>query len=218
MKKLVIIAITALLSASSTQAFTWSGNLLINPGAESATLTGWTTDALGIVVASHSQQSASGTVRPYSGDRFFNMAGISTGLRDALLYQNIDISEYAAEIDAGILKVQAGAFMQTEDVPSISGADYAQLTIYYFDSAGSTITSLTTGLSQSPNLTWIEKSLEGIAPTGTRSISFELFGERHEGTYINAFFDNTNLQIAVIPEPATLLLLGLGAIVLRRKS
>ena len=53
---------------------------------------------------------------------------------------------------------------------------------------------------------------------GTRGIRFELLGEKHEPTWINAFFDDADINVAVVPEPATLLLLGFGGMALLRRG
>lgn len=203
----------------SIAAMQWSQNLLINPGAEIGTLQGWTAEVP--VVASRSQKEATGWVYPNSGGWFFNMAGASVApsgvIATRLLYQDVDLSGYASDIDAGLLQVHASTFLQTEDYIAIENADYARLTLYFLDAREQTITSLSTGLVQSPNLTWIEKTLEGFGPAGTRTIRFELLGEKHESSYINAFFDDTNLQIMIVPEPTCLALLGLGGLALLKK-
>ncbi len=196
-----------------------SGNMLSNPGAETGSLANWSTDDLLVVVASKSQSESSGWVYPHSGDWFFNMCGQAVGIAvsERVLYQNIDMSGYASDIDADLVTFQASTYMQTENVQSMSGADYAQLTLYFLDESASEIDSASTGLVESPNLTWIQETLDGFVPVGTRTIRYELLGRKEEGTWLNAFFDDTEFQVTVIPEPATALLLGLGSLALLRK-
>jgi hypothetical protein len=215
---MIPLLIVLLAPTQAISALSWSDNLLINPGAETAAMAPWITETP--VVVSQSRSETSGWVYPHSGDWFFNMAGAPASPSGTLaireLYQDIDLSSYAADIDAGLLQIQAAVWLQTEDVPTISGADYAQLTIFFLNESGGQIDALSTGLVQSPNLTWVKESLEGTAPMGTRGIRFELLGKKHETSYINAFFDDANLQVA-IPEPGTLCLLTFASLTLLRR-
>jgi hypothetical protein len=207
--------------ASGASAMTWSGNLLENPGAEAGDLTGWMTDDPVIVVASRVQPEYSGDVYPYSGEWFFNMASAEAApsgtVTSRLLSQDVDVSSYASQIDAGLVLFDASVFMQTEDTATFTGADYGQLTLWFMGDGSGEIGSLSTGLVVSPNLVWIEETLDGLLPLGTRSIRFELLGEKHERSFINAFFDSCSLEVAVVPEPGTVLLLGIGTLVAMRR-
>lgn len=216
-KPLIVIGLVIFSTpAPGLSALNWSINLLSNSGGEAGTMGGWITEVP--VVVSESQKEASGWVYPRSGEWFFNMAGASVApsgtVASRRLHQDADLSSYAVQIDADLLAIKSQVWVQTEDVPTISGADYAQLTLRFLDGSGAEIDTLSTGLVQSPNLSWVEQSLDGMAPSGTRTIRFELLGEKHESSYINAFFDDANLQVAVIPEPSTLCLLGAGVLVL----
>lgn len=221
MRRAVVIPVLIVLLAptQAMSALSWSVNLLTNPGAEAGELAPWITEPP--VVVSESLKENSGWVYPHSGDWFFNMGGAAAAPSGTVaireLYQDVDLASYAADIDAGILRIRADVWMQTEDVSRLTGADYTQLTVFFLNESGNPIETLTTGLVQSPNLTWIKESLEGTAPMGTRGIRFELLGEKHESSFINAFFDDANLQVAV-PEPTTLCLFAIGALALRRKQ
>ncbi|MHC4742596.1 MAG: PEP-CTERM sorting domain-containing protein [Planctomycetota bacterium] len=221
MRKLLIIVAVVVLSTPvpGLSALNWSINLLTNPGAESGTMEGWTTEPP--VVVSQSQKETSGYVYPRSGGWFFNMASRSVAPSGTVatrkLYQDVNLSTYAADIDDDLLMIKSHVWLQTEDVPTISGADYVQLTLRFLDGLGAEIDTLSTGLVQSPNLTWVQDSLDGVAPSGTRTVRFELLGEKHESSCINGFFDDANFQVAVIPEPATICLLGAGVLALLKK-
>jgi hypothetical protein len=152
--------------------------------------------------------------------RFIEAIGmISVGAGRAL-YQDVDVETYASAIDAGLLRVRAACWVQTEELPTVSDADYAQLALHFLDEFGSPIGSLSTGLVQSPNLTWAQQTLDGTSPAGTRVIRFELLGEKHESYFVNAYFDDAGLQAAVVPEPASAMMLGLcgAALILRRRA
>ena len=211
---IVLMAPTQAISAPS-----WSNNLLINPGAETGLLNPWTYGSH--VVVSQSQQETIGMVYPHSGDWFFSMHGADAGPIGAVvvdaLYQDVDVSSYAVDIDAGMLMVQAHTWLQTEDNAGLPAADYAQLTLCFLDQSGGQIGALSTGLVQSPNLTWIKQTLDGTALVGTRTLRLELLGEKREGAQINSFFDDASVKVAVVPEPTTLCLLAFAALPLLRK-
>jgi hypothetical protein len=160
-------------------------------------------------------------VYPYSGQWFFDMtrtvASPSGALATRILYQDVDISAYSVEVNAGLLMVKATTHVQTEDVSYLSGKDYGQMTIYLLDQQQHTLDTFSTGLVYTPNLTWVQKSLSKMAAPGTRSIRIELLGEKHETEYINAFFDDVGLRISVIPEPATVALMLIGIVAIRQQ-
>ena len=231
MVALAVCVAVLLLLAGPAGAITWSGNLLTNPGAESGNLSGWTTDHPTFVVASQFLVETSGTVTPHSGQWFFNMAaGPATPYTTAVLYQDVNVSGYAANIDAGLEVSLGGTWLQIEDALSMPGKDTAELTLYFWNSGGGAIGSLTTGQVTSPNLTWVQQQLQGTIPIGTRSVRVELKGFRAEGTYLNAFFDDVSLQVGTdelpgppaVPEPVTMagLALGIGSLAtyLRRRK
>jgi len=215
---MIPVLIVLLAPTQAISALSWSDNLLTNPGAETGDLAPWIAGSR--VVVSQSQNQHTGMVYPHSGDWFFNMAGARAGSEGTIvidsLYQDVDLTAYAADIDAGKLLVQANAWLQTEDSPDHTAADYAQLSLYFLNKSGAQIDALSTGLAQSPNQTWVERILDGTVPVGTRALRFELLGEKREGGWMNAFFDDANLQVA-IPEPATFCLLTFGALTLLRK-
>ena len=225
MKRVAIITVLIVLMAptQAISALSWSNNLLINPGAETGQLDPWTYGSH--VVVSQSEEETTGWVYPHSGDWFFNMHGTKAGVLGSLvadaIYQDVDVSSYAVDIDAGMFMVQAHTWLQTEDSDAFPTADYAQLTVCFLNQSGVQIGALSTGLVQSPNLTWIEQTLDGRALVGTRTLRIELLGEMHEGTWINTFFDNASIKVAVVPAPGALLLgsVGTGLVVgwLRRR-
>jgi hypothetical protein len=215
------------LASPSMATIVWTGNLLTNPGAESGDLTGWTTDDAVVVVASQYQDQTTGRVEEHSGDWFFNMCGASVGdggvVKSRLLSQSIDLTGYAAGIDAGVGLINASTWLQTEDIPPAQDpdpSDMAQMSVLFFDALDTQIGSATTGLvtTAPPNLRWLQYTLSNVGiPIGARSVQLELLGEKHETTYVNAFFDDVSLQVG-IPEPATICLFGLGGLLLRKRK
>jgi len=211
---LLVAAACMVAGGQPAWATSWSGNLLTNPGAESGDLTGWTTDDATAVRAIQSRGQSTGTVYPHSGDWFFDFTGRSLGVGAATLalWQDADIAAYATDIDAGRLYVSGAVYLQTEDASYLTGADSARLSIEYLDGTGSSLGSLTTGWVQSPNLTWVQYELSGLLPTTAREIRFDLEGLKGETTYLNAFFDDADLQVRIIPEPISLIFFGTGVV------
>ena len=186
-------------------------------------MTGWQTDDAGAVRAIQSRVQTTGTVYPHSEDWFFDFTGKSLGAGEVTraLWQDADIAAYATDIDAGRLLVRGSVVLQTEDAPSLAGADYAKLSLEYLDGTGNPLGSLTTGWVQSPNLEWVTYGLSGLVPGTTREIRFELAGLKGESTYLNAFFDDADVQVGVIPEPVSMIffatgLVGVGGYLARR--
>lgn len=216
--EIIPVLILLLSPTQAISALSWSDNLLTNPGAETGDLAPWIAGYR--VVVSQSQNEHTGMVYPHSGNWFFNTAGARAGSAGTVvietLYQDVDVSSYAVAIDAGMFMVKANAWLQTEDSPDHTNADYAQLSLYFINESGGQIDALSTGLAQSPNQTWVERIIDGTAPVGTRALRFELLGEKREGGWMNAFFDDANLQVA-IPEPTTLCLLGFASLTLLRR-
>jgi len=213
MRKLTIaFALIPILSGATAAWAAWSDNLLLNPGAETGTMEGWIPEAPVIVSTSQSQDT--GMIYPHSGQWFFNMGNVSVAPSGTVaartLYQGIDVTDHASDIDAGLLLIHAATCLQTEDIAAIPDADYAKLTLRFLNQSAVEIDNLSTGLVQSPNLMWAEYTLDGTAPQGTRTIRFELLGQKQESFFINAYFDDAILQVNAIPEPATFLLLCCG--------
>ena len=211
---LLVAAVFIAIGGPRAWATPWSGNLLTNPGAENGDLTGWTTDDATTVRAIQSLTQSTGTVYPHSGDWFFDFTGRSLGVGAATLalWQDADIAAYATDIDAGRLYVSGAVYLQTEDASYLTGADYARLSIEYLDGTGGSLGGLTTGWVQSPNLTWAQYELSGLVPTTAREIRFDLEGLKGETTYVNAFFDDGDLQVRVIPEPISLVFFATGLV------
>ena len=142
--------------------FAWTPNLLENPGAESGSLVGWTTDDPEVVQASRSQRTQSGIVQPRVGDWFFNMAagpaGPSGETVEKRLYQKVDVSAYSTAIDNSQLLARASSYFQTEDRPEFEGSDVGGVNIYFLDGQAEVIDRWRSILA-SPNLTWVQGRL-----------------------------------------------------------
>ena len=191
-KSFIVLAVLCL--AQSTVL----GNLLINGDAEGQDLTGWTLSGQNSIFTPASQKQKTGWIYPAQGDYFISFGRIQ--------------GSYAMMTQTGLIPDNAetltlGGWFQGE----YSDYGIASLTIYDQDDAE--LVSVNTGSMTTPNLTWQTFQIEVPLPQNSYSWEVTLEGFLDYGSVVNAFYDDVYLT----PEPATLLLLGLGGLMLRRK-
>jgi len=151
------------------------------PGWTEVVGTGWTTTASVTDLEGH-------TTTPQSGSFFLWHSVPAT---DATISQTVDVSPYAAAIDAGFQDFTLNGYIQVSDL--LSGSDAARVKIEYLASNGTTVLdSYDTGEIRMQG-NWTLVSDTRTAPSGTRYIKVSLIGHRYIGVVINAFFDNFSL-------------------------
>ncbi len=192
-------------------------NLLANPSAEEGAgggsfasnllIDGWTKAGPGSSVnATVVDYGASlvppvGTV-PGGGDQFF--VGGQTGL--ATLVQSFDLTELAAQIDAGLIEYETSGWFGGFSIQDELGNEMGTASIGGFSAADRN--NLTTLLPDEN---------AGLLPSGTRLLVASLVFDRAGGTDNDGSADLLPLTLTssagpVIPEPSSLALLGLGAV------
>ena len=226
-KMLIVFLLVSLLSmAAPTFALT-----ITNAGFETDTAvalgaTGWTitsggvgdwfTTTTGKPDSTVDPDAASEGVNWLSGNRL--AGGAASSANPQVIVQLIDISSDATLIDSGTGWVTLD-FMFADNDP----LDDATVNITFFsDVAGTTPigTSLTTGIIAETgggyNLpaNWVAENLSGAVPTLARSLEIEIYNNRTGGSAGNVHFDD--LSGSIVPEPATMMLLGLGSLALIR--
>ncbi len=174
------------------------GNLLINGDAEGEGFTGWTLSGDNILQWVTSRKQATGWVYPAQGDHFFSFAKAQGSY--AMMSQT-------GLIDNNVESLTLGGFFQGE----YSDYGVAEVTIY--DQAAVELLTETTGHLTTENLSWETFQIEAVLPENSYSWEVSLEGFLNYGKYVNTFYDDVYLT----PEPTTLLLLGLGGLMLRRK-
>ncbi|SFM13087.1 metallophosphoesterase family protein [Marinobacter zhejiangensis] len=180
---------------SNSYSFTMEGtrteNLLVNGGGEAGDLTGWTitSGAMNVVVGAQNGLAAA------EGERYFTGRGFGNPHPDdcctEAAYQLIDVSGYAATIDAGQVYLEAEVAMTTWN-----GVDEPEFRVEVLDAGGqpmpwSGAASLTTKAAKN----WDTMTINGLLPTGARSIKVHIGGTRKQGNDNDVYFDGMSINL-----------------------
>jgi hypothetical protein len=159
------------------------------------------------------------TVNPPQGVKMLRMDWTGSYTQT---FQATDVSSYAAIIDAGGATVNINAlFNANPKIPAaLGGIAVSFFTASNYGSLTSFITNSLT-LDNAPG-TWQPISVSGAIPVGTRWLLSQVFfqdatlqGAPPDPTFYGGYVDAADLTVT--PEPATMGLLGLGGLLLRRK-
>ena len=223
MKKLISISLfvcAAFITASA------KANLLVDPGFESNPLT---TDAAVINTPNPMLPGVWGqenstivgaefTVTPAQGVKMLRMENTGSYTQT---FQATDVTSYAALIDAGGATVNINAlFNANPKIPAaLGGIGVSFFTASNYGSLTSFISNTLT-LDNTPG-TWQSISVSGAIPAGTRWLLSQVYfqdstlqGAPPDPTFYGGYVDAADLTIT--PEPATIGLLGIGALSLLR--
>lgn len=159
-----------------------------NPGADTGDLTGWSTVSGSVPMISGNSFGSGFPNAADSGSRYFT-SGTNSSTK---IYQDIDVSAYATQIDAGLVKAVFAAKYCTFDYYS----DYLSIFIRALDVSNAIISSesvpeyTTTG----PTV-WLPVDVGMLLPSGTRKIRIEMWGTRRSGSANDVFIDSTTLTL-----------------------
>lgn len=176
----------AVLLATSAHA---GDNLVVNGGAESGDVTGWTIETGGGYLVTGNPDVV------HAGD--FSFHGGSVGPEGALtqeLYQDIDVSPFADDVDAGLVTVDFSAYGRSNQAGGTT--DEASVVVEYRNAVGAAIDSFATGIITPVNQ-WILVADQRVAPVGTRTIRVRLQGRRIVGLSTDAFHDDVRVTLEV---------------------
>jgi len=179
-------------------------NLVSNPGNElplvGGEIQGWTE----FVGANWTQRSSGPD--PFEGSAYFFAGAGAT----ATLRQDVDVSSLAGEIDAGLLSFDfSGRVRSFEQSPP----DAATIVVSLLNGDAAVVATFDSG-PRTGTSAWTEIATTLAAPVGTRTVRIDLVSLRNSGTNNDGYFDAINLVAAPVPEPATIALGGVGALLL----
>jgi len=200
-------------------------NLVVNPGAESSPPgTGWTIVNAGTVACSfipantynnwtmvpdgsvdhpfdHTTGAAGGKIF-FAGCNPFSFL-VFTRFE---LFQDVDVSADAANIDLGLQQYIFSGYIQT---PVSGQTDQGRFIVQYLDASNATLATGYTSSWQSNFLSsgtaWTPYTNTSFAPFGTRKVRIRLQAELNFNQYeINAYFDDISLtKLSVVPVKLT---------------
>ncbi len=193
-------------------------NLLINPGAETGNLTGWTVG--GNSNPGVDNGSFDPGINPYSGsyDFYGHTGSFGTLTQTVNLLSN---GFTAAQINGGTLSANVVFFEQglNQGTPS----DDASVSLTFLNASNSSLGTVSSGEVDSHNLTWQEFSGSFSIPADTVYIDYTMNFIRHVGNDNDSFVDNNSLTVTGVPIPGAIWLMGsglagLGLLRFRRKA
>ncbi len=174
-------------AAFSTLASNNTPNLLLNNGAEENSLDPW--QILEGVAEIVTDGECDG-ISPHTGSQYFAVGGICEHSEVGRAFQEVDVSDYADDIDQGIYSANFGGYLS-----NYSGSDLPEIKIEFLDTDGNVLGNSNT--LSSLNNTWTQVSEWVSIPSLTRAIQMHLKGTRNAGTDNDSYFDDLHLVLGV---------------------
>ena len=129
--------------------------------------------------------------RVYNGSRAaYPLSGTAT----AALYQDVDVSRFAAEIDAGLQSFEMTGWVSSRD---LGAEDSTRVFLEYRDAGGTVLETYDSG--ERFNVPWEQVSDVRTAPAGTRTIRLRFLSTRYHGSSIYNFYDYFFLRASKKP-------------------
>ncbi|MEW8626542.1 MAG: hypothetical protein AB2551_12365 [Candidatus Thiodiazotropha sp.] len=198
MKTRIVTALMAGLSlffmSYDIEAALLNSELVINGGAETANTTGWVSTGVNAVPVDNYS----------SGFGSFVFTG-GTGSRIQTLFQSIDLSANAEQIEEGGLVSSFSIYLQQRS--DRVNLDQARVDVSFLDGAGAILDSYSfEDVVDIGVFDWNYFSDSRLVTAGTRSVDILLTASRTGGVRTDAFFDEISFQISAVPVPGAVLL------------
>jgi len=169
-------------------------NLLVNPGAETGTLSPWIIGGSSIPKVDDGSENSG--KNPYSGTKQFLGGSISSGnsgtLTQSILLLNGTQEYTAAQLDSGDLRAYISFYEQS--LFQLLGADRGGI-ILAFRTLNNTLLSIEATALFSCSSNWCGHSFSYSLPIGTRRIDYIMKFERETGDDIDSYFDDNSLKV-----------------------
>jgi hypothetical protein len=190
-----------------------ASNLLVNPGAETGTTSGWTVDNPTFGGTSNpgvDNGSFDPGINPHSGSfDFYGHTGPFGTLDQVVSLSGVVTN---TQIDSGL--VTAAVSFWEQSLNQGNPSDSAGVGVYFLNSSNTLISSETTPIVFSIGA-WENVTETFTVPVGTRSIDYVMEFVRHVGSDNDSFIDDNSLVVtagAAVPEPSGLVLGCVGAL------
>ncbi len=202
----------ALLAAAllGTAAAHAASNLLVNPGAETGDISGWT--SAGDAHPSVDTGTFDPGINPHSGTYdFYGVNGAAGSLT-----QNVSL--------AGVTGTALEVSFWEQGLNQGSPSDHAYVSLTFLDGSGTVLSTVSTSVVDSHLGAWTQYDGSFAIPTGAASVDYTINFIRSAGSDLDAFVDDASLSVVTattVPEPenAALLAAGLlGLAALRRRA
>ena len=144
-------------------------------------------------------------------------AGVGSQPVDGQLVQTVDLSAFAIDIDAGDQTLLVDFIYGSDDY-----RDTGIFSLHFFDALDVELGSgYSVALDDASNgdwsfTGWLDTTVGGLVPVSARSVMLQIDTTRTGGSETNIWIDNISGNM--VPEPATMMLLGLGGLLLRRRK
>lgn len=227
MKKVIVLTmLVAMASISFATPITIVNGDFENYGDNDAPPTGWTDNSSSASFWSGmADETGNPTAEewiPELGDYILTTARQSVPVDsqpvDGQLVQTVDLSAFGTDIDAGDQTLLVNFIWASDDY-----RDTGTFGLHFFGSTDGTGAELGSGYEVALDdgdgysfTGWLEETVGGGVPVSARSVTLQIDTTRTGGSETNIWIDNISGNM--VPEPATLVLLGLGALVLRRRK
>jgi acid phosphatase type 7 len=166
-----------------------SGNLLLNPDAESG-ISSWTGNIESLT------NNECGSVPVYQGLRFFGVGGICANeMTNGLATQMVNVTSYQTLIDQGLASAALRGYLRTW----ANNNDKPEMYLECVNASGSILA--TSSILSNTTPVWLPQYLSMSIPVGTRGIRVVLKGTRLAGTDNDSYFDALSLEVGQVMCP-----------------
>ncbi|MCK5945237.1 MAG: hypothetical protein KAI24_24830 [Planctomycetes bacterium] len=170
-----------LVSAGAAQS-----NLLINGGAETGDLSGWT-DPINGGFNVNPNITNSGAYSFWPG-----FTGPSSSPHTNELRQDIDVSALAAAIDGGLVTATFRGYGRSNSASSLT--DWGRIRVDYLAAGGALVAGYDSGLIAPVNVFNLVADTRTVPP-GVRTVRVRMIGTRAAGSSTDCFFDDLELGL-----------------------
>lgn len=171
-----------------TTTTTLTANLISNGGAENG-VADWVEDQ-GSFESINSGECAGNNA--YTGSKLFAVGGVCVDNAYGEGHQDVDVSSYSTQINAGGVLVNYGGYLS-----DYNGSDVPAFKVQFYDGSSNLLSeSPTTSHSSS---TWTLYNESMLIPATTETVRMVLMGTRNAGTDNDSYFDDVFVRLNLNP-------------------